>query len=198
MINFIWMLLIAVGVVYAGLHGRIDQVTQSTVQAAENAVLLSLKLTGVMCLWLGMMKIAEKAGLVKVISLVVGPVIRIVFPSVPRQHPAMGAIILTISANMLGLGNAVTPLGIKAMQQLQTLNPDNETASPAMCTLLALCTTGLTFVPATIIALRAAAGSSRPAEIVGATVVVSLTATIVVLIADRLCRAVYYPRGRCR
>jgi len=197
MINLIWMLLIAVGVVYAGFNGRIDQVTQSTIQAAESAVLLSFKLTGVMCLWLGIMKIAEKAGLVKVISLVVGPVIRFVFPSIPRQHPAMGAIILTISANMLGLGNAVTPLGIKAMQQLQTLNPDKETASPAMCTLLALCTTGLTFVPATIIALRAAAGSIRPAEIVGATVVVSLLATVVVLIADRLCRAVFYSRGRC-
>ncbi|MDR3560073.1 MAG: nucleoside recognition domain-containing protein [Negativicutes bacterium] len=196
MINFIWLFFIAVGVIYAGLHGRIEQVGQSAVNAAEAAVTLSFRLMGVMCLWLGMMKIAEKAGLVRAISILVGPVIRLVFPSVPRRHPAMGAIILTISANMLGLGNAVTPLGIKAMQELQTLNPQKDTASPAMCTLLALCTTGFTLVPATIIALRAAAGSTNPGEIIGATLTVSLLATVVVLLADGLCRALFGTRNR--
>lgn len=196
MINFIWLLFIAVGIIYAGLHGRIDLVSRSAVSAAETAVSLSFRLMGVMCLWLGIMKIAERSGLVRAISLLMGTVIRVIFPSVPRNHPAMGAIIMTISANMLGLGNAVTPLGIKAMHELQKLNREQESASPAMCTLLGLCTTGFTLVPATIIALRAAAGSANPAEIIGATLVVSLTATVVVLMADRICRAIFLARGR--
>jgi spore maturation protein A len=195
MINLIWLLFIAGGIIYAGLHGRIDLVGRSAVSAAEAAVTLSFRLTGVMCLWLGIMKIAEQAGLVEAVSRLLGPVIRLVFPSVPRRHPAMGAIIMTVSANMLGLGNAVTPLGIKAMTELQKLNRDKESASPAMCTLLALCTTGFTLVPATIIAIRAAAGSTNPAEIIGATIVVSLLATIIVLFVDRILRAVYAARS---
>jgi spore maturation protein A len=195
MINVIWLLLMGGGIVYAAVNGRLEAVTQAAIGAAEQAVDLAFKLTGVMCLWLGMMKIAERAGLVRLLSVVIGPLVRLVFPSVPRSHPAMGAIIMTISANMLGLGNAVTPLGIKSMQELQTLNKDKDSASPAMCTLLGLCTTGLTLVPATVIAIRSAAGSTAPAEIVGATLAVSLTATIAVLVVDRICRAAFAARG---
>lgn len=196
MINLIWLLLLAGGIIYAGLTGRIELVTPSAITAAENAVTLAFKLTGVMCLWLGMMKIAERAGLVRLMSFIIGPFIRRIFPGVPPGHPAMGAIVMTVSANMLGLGNAATPLGIKAMQELQKLSRDRETATPAMCTLLALCTTGVTLVPATVIALRAAAGSADPAEIVGATLAVSLTAAAAALTVDRICRAVYTGRGR--
>ncbi|XER13093.1 Spore maturation protein A [Sporomusa aerivorans] len=188
-INLIWLLLMASGIIYAGINGRIEVVTASAISAARNAVELSINLIGVMCLWLGIMKIAELSGLIKLISYVLSPIVVCLFPSVPKHHPAMGAIIMTISANMLGLGNAVTPLGIKAMQQLQTLNPRKDTATPAMCTLLALCTTGFTLVPATIIALRSAAGSTNPTEIVGSTLIVSLIATLLVLIVDRACRA---------
>lgn len=190
-INLIWLTLMASGIVYAGINGRIEVVTASAINAAQSAVELSINLIGVMCLWLGIMKIAELSGLVRVIAYILGPIIRCLFPSVPKQHPAMGAIIVTISANMLGLGNAVTPLGIKAMQQLQTLNPRKDTATPAMCTLLALCTTGFTLVPATMIALRSAAGSVNPAEIVGPTLLVSLLATVFVLLVDRVCRALW-------
>jgi spore maturation protein A len=196
MINLIWLLLLAGGIIYAGLTDRIDLVTPSAITAAENAVTLAFKLTGVMCLWLGMMKIAERAGLVRLMSLIIGPLIRRLFPGVPPGHPAMGAIVMTVSANMLGLGNAATPLGIKSMQELQKLNRDRETATPAMCTLLALCTTGVTVVPATVIALRAAAGSTDPAEIVGATIAVSVTAAAAALTVDRLCRAAFAGRRR--
>lgn len=192
MINFIWVLLIVTGVIYAGLNGRIELVTMSAISAAEEAVSLSFKLIGVMCLWLGIMKIAEKAGLVQFLSIALSPLVRFLFPSVPRKHPAMGAIIMTLSANMLGLGNAVTPLGINAMQELQKLSHQKDTASPAMCTLLALCTTGFTLVPATIIALRSAAGSANPAEIVGTTLMVSLSATIVAVVADKICRTMFF------
>ncbi len=196
MINLIWLLLLAGGIFYAGSTGRIEAVTPSAIAAAENAVTLAFKLTGVMCLWLGMMKIAERAGLVRLMSFIIGPFIRRIFPSVPPNHPAMGAIVMTVSANMLGLGNAATPLGIKAMQELQKLSRDRETATPAMCTLLALCTTGVTLVPATVIALRAAAGSTDPAEIVGSTLAVGLVAATAALTVDRICRALYGGRGR--
>lgn len=190
MINLIWMILIASGIIYAGMNGRIEVVTASAISAAKSAVELSINLIGVMCLWLGIMRIAESSGLIKIISYLLQPLVGLLFPSVPKNHPAMGAIIMTLSANMLGLGNAVTPLGIKAMQQLQTLNPKKDTATAAMCTLLALCTTGFTLVPATIIALRSAAGSVNPTEIVGSTLIVSLFATILVLVIDRLCQAI--------
>lgn len=195
MVNFIWLLLLVVGIVYAGISGRVSLVTPSAISAAETAVVLSFKLMGVMCLWLGMMKIAEAAGLIRGVARLVGPIIRLVFPSVPRGHPAIGAIVMTVSANMLGLGNAVTPLGIKAMQELQKLNHDKDTASEAMCTLLAICTAGFTLVPATVIALRSAAGSVNPPEIVGATLVVSLAATTAVLVLDGLCRFIFHRRS---
>ncbi|KYZ77477.1 spore maturation protein [Anaerosporomusa subterranea] len=190
MINFIWLFFLIVGIAYAGINGRVETVTQSAISGAETAVTLAFKLLGVMCLWLGIMKIAEKAGLIRIFAWILGPIIRLLFPGVPKGHPALGAIVMTVSANMLGLGNAATPFGIKAMQQLQELNPSRETATPAMCTLLALCTTGFTLVPATLIALRSAAGSVSPAEIVGVTVLTSLVATATALTADFLFRLV--------
>ena len=196
MINLIWLLLLVIGIVYAGLQGRIDVVTQSAINGAEGAVALSLKLIGVMCLWLGIMKIAELAGILKFMARLLSPLICFLFPSVPKNHPAMGAIIMTLSANMLGMGNAVTPLGIKAMQALQQLNAKKDTATDAMCTLLALCTAGFTLIPATIIAIRSAAGSINPTEIVGTTLMVSLLATVSVIIADRICRSLYHLRIR--
>lgn len=196
MINIIWLLLLVTGIGYAGWQGKIEVVTQGAISAAEGAVGLSFKLIGVMCLWLGIMKIAELAGIVRFISRILSPLICFLFPSVPKNHPAMGAIIMTLSANMLGLGNAVTPLGIKAMKELQQLNKDKEEASDAMCTLLALCTAGFTLVPATIIAIRSASGSVNPTEIVGATLLVSLGATISVIITDRVCRTYYQVRRR--
>ena len=120
-----------------------------------------------MALWLGIMKIAEKGGLVAALAKMLRPLMVRLFPSVPSQHPAMGAIILNLSANMLGLGNAATPFGMKAMQELQTLNNDSDEASTAMCTFLALNTSCITLIPATIIGVRLSFGSANPTEIVG-------------------------------
>lgn len=192
MINFIWALMIVGGISYAALHGRVEVVTGSAIRSAESAVVLSFKLIGIMCLWLGIMKLADRSGLMKLFARLLRPVTSLIFPSVPKDHPAMGAIVMTISANMLGLGNAATPLGIKAMQELQKLNREKDTASAAMCTFLAVCTTGFTMVPATVIALRSAAGSANPAEIVGVTILVSLIATTAVLIVDFFFRMVYF------
>jgi spore maturation protein A len=195
MVNAIWLGMIVIGVVVGGLNGRIEHVTAASIQAAESAVSLSFKLIGVMSLWLGIMKIAEKAGIIRILTYIIRPITRFLFPSVPKDHPALGAIMMLLSANALGIGNAATPMGLKAMQELQKLNPDKETASEAMCTLLALTTAGFTLVPATVIALRAAAGSLSPTEIVATTLIASITANISVVVVDKICQQIYRRRG---
>lgn len=194
MINVIWLGMISIGIVYGGINGRIETITAATLQASEAAVALSFKLIGVMSLWLGIMKIADKSGMIKIFCYLIRPITGFLFPSVPKDHPAMGAIMMLLSANALGLGNAATPLGLKAMQELQTLNPDKTSASEAMCTLLALTTAGFTLVPATVIALRAAAGSTNPTQIVATTLVASLIANIAVILGDKLCQFLYRRR----
>lgn len=189
--NFIWVFMLAGGICYAAAQGQVALMTQSAIAAAEDAVVLSFRLVGVMCLWMGVMRLAERAGLVRIVARLLRPVTALLFRGVPKDHPAMGAIVMTMSANLLGLGNAATPLGIRAMQELQKLNGGRRTASPAMCTFLAICTTGFTIVPATVIALRSAAGSANPAEIVGATILVSFLATGAALLADAVLRAAY-------
>jgi spore maturation protein A len=144
-----------------------------------------------MSLWLGIMKIADKSGMIRIFAFLFRPVTRFLFPSIPKDHPALGAILMLLSANALGLGNAATPMGLKAMQELQKLNPDKETATEAMCTLLALTTAGFTLVPATIIALRAASGSMRPTEIVATTLIASIIANISVITVDKICQKVH-------
>jgi spore maturation protein A len=167
MLNVIWLLLLVSGIVVAAINGNIEVVTEAALGSARAAVKVCFDLIGVMALWLGIMKIAEKAGLVRGIALVMKPLIRRLFPSIPPEHPAMGAVILNLSANMLGLGNAATPFGMKAMQELQKLNKQSDEASEAMCTFLALNTSCITLVPATIVGVRVSFGSSNPTEIVG-------------------------------
>jgi spore maturation protein A len=198
MINVIWLGMIIIGVIMGGINGKIELVTSATLQAAETAVSLSFKLISVMSLWLGIMKIADRSGIIRLICYIIRPITRFLFPSVPKDHPAMGAIMMLLSANALGLGNAATPLGIKAMQELQTLNPDKTSASEAMCTLLALTTAGFTLVPATVIALRAAAGSVNPTEIVATTLIASLIANLAVITCDKICQRVYHREGGMR
>jgi spore maturation protein SpmA len=158
---------------------KMREVTNSTLDYATTAVNIAIGLIGIMALWLGIMKVAEEAGLVKIIASAIKPVTRFLFPEVPSDHPAIGAIIMNISANMLGLSNAATPFGLKAMEELDKLNTDKGTATNAMCTFLAINTAGLTFIPASAIAIRAAMGSSDPAIIIGTSVFGATCATIV-------------------
>ncbi|HUL45152.1 MAG TPA: nucleoside recognition domain-containing protein, partial [Bacteroidota bacterium] len=146
---------------------------------AKTAVELAIGLIGIMALWLGLMRIAEKAGLVAVLARILKPVTTRVFPDVPADHPAMGAMIMNISANMLGLANAATPLGLKAMEELNSLNRKLGTATDAMCTFLVINTSNVQLIPATVIALRAASGSANPAEILGPVLVATAVALVV-------------------
>ncbi|HWH71656.1 MAG TPA: nucleoside recognition domain-containing protein [Candidatus Sulfotelmatobacter sp.] len=184
MLNIIWLALMALGVGVAAINGRAGAVTDAAFQAGKVAIETIIGLAGLMALWMGLMKIAEKSGLMEGLASLLRPIVRLLFPSVPGNHPAVGAILMNISANMLGLGSAATPMGLKAMQELQELNPDKETASEAMCTFLTLNTSSITLIPGTIIALRATYKSINPAEVVGATLVASVVAGIFGIFLD--------------
>lgn len=188
MIDFIWLFLFGCGIVTAAFTGKMHQVTQAIVGGAESGVTLALGLIAVIALWLGLMTIAERAGMVQWLANHLRPVGRFLYPSVPPDHPAMGAILANMSANLLGVGNAATPLGLKAMSELQKLNPDKSTASDAMCTLLAVNTASITLIPTTVIAVRLKYGSHDPMAVVGTTIVATALATGVAIVLDRLFR----------
>lgn len=185
MLNIIWAALIIVGFSVGALTGNINNVTNAAIESAKSAVELALGLIGVMALWLGIMKIAEDSGLIKLISKALKPIMIFLFPDVPETHPAMGAMIMNISANILGLGNAATPFGLKAMEELQKLNKYKDTATNAMVTFLAINTSSVTLIPATTIALLAAAGAPNPTEIIGPTIISTTISTTAAIIAAK-------------
>jgi spore maturation protein A len=193
--GLLWTALVAAAVAVAAAKGRMAEVTAAAMESAGKAVTLALALAGVMALWLGLMKVAEEAGLVSALARLARPLLARLFPDVPPDHAAMGAIVMNVSANVLGLGNAATPFGVKAMQALEELNPRKGTASDAQALLCALNTASVQLVPATIIALRAGAGSAAPAEVLGPTLVASLCGVTVAVTAAKLLARAWPPRG---
>ncbi len=182
-------ILMAISVVVAAVRGKLPDLTGAALEAAGKASAFALGLVGVLALWMGLMRVAEEAGLVRWLARLVAPALRRIFPAVPAEHPAMGAIVMNVAANLLGLGNAATPFGIRAMQELETLNPRPGTATDAQVMLCALNTASVQLVPATVIALRAAAGSRAPGEIIGPTLLASACGVVVaVLVASLLAR----------
>jgi spore maturation protein SpmA len=159
--------------------------TEGIIESAKSSVSLALGLVGVMALFLGLMKVAESGGLLNMIARLLRPVMTRLFPDVPADHPAMGSMIMNMSANVMGLGNAATPFGIRAMQQLETLNPHPGTASNAMVLFLAINTSSVTLLPTGVIALRASAGSADPAGIVPTTLFATLCSTAVAIIVAK-------------
>jgi spore maturation protein A len=192
----IWTVLVAAAVVAAAVNGRMAELAKAALASATEAGTFALGLAGGMALWLGLMKVAEEAGLVRGLARAARPVMRRLFPEVPADHPAMGAMLMNVSANVLGLGNAATPFGVRAMQELGTLNPRPGTASDAQALFCALNTASVQVIPATVIALRAAAGSRAPQEIIGATILASLCgAAAAIAAAKLLARAFPAPRA---
>lgn len=196
MLNLVWVGLIVAGVLVAALQGHVQSVTTAAFDSAKLAVETVITLTGILIFWLGIARVAEKAGLMESLTRILRPAFRRLFPSLPADSPALSAILMNVSANLLGLGQAATPFGLKAMQELQAVNdqPDRQTASDAMVTFLVLNTAGITLIPATVIAYRAAAGSQNPTEIVGVTLAASVCSTVLACALDRLLRN----RGRRR
>lgn len=184
MLNYIWLGLILLAALLGGFEGKLQEVTGAAFEACKTAVMtIALPLAGVMALWLGLMKIAEKSGLVNLLARALRPLLRWLFPDVPVNHPAMGSMVMNMAANMLGLSNAATPLGLRAMQDLERLNPRPGTATNAMCTFLAINTSSIQLIPATTVAILAAAGSKNPTAIIGTAFFATCCSTIAGLLA---------------
>src|SRR3954468_14576839 len=194
MLNYIWFGLMAVALVVCIFTGNAAAVTKASVDSAKTAVEIALGLVGIMTLWLGIMRVAEQAGLISLLSRALRPISRLLFPEIPPEHPAIGAMIMNIAANMLGLSNAATPLGIKAMEELQELNEgDKETASNSMVTFMTLNTAGIQFIPATIIGVLAAAGSRQPTSIIPTTIIATLCGAVAAVTSAKILQR-FFPK----
>ena len=183
MLNAIWLAMIFIAVIVGVIQGRIDDVVRAITDSAKFGFEVALGLTGIMALWLGIMGIASESGLVNHFARALRPIMRRLFPDVPVEDPAMGAMLLNIAANMLGLANAATPFGLQAMKELQRLNTHVHTASNSMCTFLAINTSSVQLIPATAIAFLAANGSLHPTSVIVSSLVATSISTTVGIIA---------------
>ncbi|MDO8946022.1 MAG: nucleoside recognition domain-containing protein [Desulfocapsaceae bacterium] len=188
-INIIWLAMVVLATVTAAYTGKMDALTKASFESAKDAVVLAIGLIGPMALWLGIMKVAEAGGLMQIIARQVRPLMVRLFPEVPHDHPAMSAMIMNMAANALGLGNAATPMGIKAMQELEKLAPEKGTATNAMCLFLAINTSCVTILPLGVITVRAAAGSTNPASIFIPSLIATCCSTLVAITMAKILAA---------
>lgn len=185
MINYIFASFIIIAL-FTSIVKKDVNLTNNLLTSGSKAITLLFNLIPVMCLWLGIMKIAEKSGLLKIVSVKLSKVVALIFPEIPRGNAAIAYISSNILMNILGLGNAATPFGLKTMKELKKLNNDSDIASRSMITFLVINTTSLTIIPTTVISLRIASGSQSPMEIVGITIITTFLATFLALLLDRL------------
>ena len=188
-INVFFIFFVCGAIIFAAWTGRLKEVTEASFESAKSAVTLAVGLVGIMALWLGLVKVLEDGGFMRVVARAVRPVMVKLFPDVPGDHPAMGAMIMNLSANVLGLGNAATPMGIKAMVELNKLNPLPGTATNAMCLFLAINTSGVAVLPLGVIGVRAAAGCQHPAAIFIPTLIATTCSTI-----SAVCVALFFAK----
>lgn len=191
MVNYIWVGMMVIGFIVAGINGTMDKVNEAIFTSAKEAVTLSFGMISILVFWLGIMKIAEKGGLLEVLAILFRPIVKRLFPDIPKDHPAQGYILSNMAANLLGLGNAATPMGIKAMEQLKILNGGKNEASRSMITLLAINTSSITLIPTTIIAIRMSYNSESPTDIVAPTLIATAISTVGAILIDRY----YYYRS---
>lgn len=184
MVNIIWSLLAIVGIVFAAVNGRMEEVNKAIFSTIDDAIMITLTMMGVLIFWLGLMRIAEEAGLLRGLGVLFRPFVQRIFPDIPKEHPAMGYILSNMTANLFGLGNAATPMGLKAMKELKRLH-QSDTASRSMITFLAINTSSITLIPTTVIAIRMKYGSVDPTAIVGATIIATCISTTGALLIDR-------------
>ena len=188
MVGYIWAFLIGIGIIYALITGNITVINESILTNANEALDLILNLLPIIVLWTGILKIAEKSGLLNKFANFLNPILCKLFPSVPKNNPALGYISSNIAANMLGLGSAATPAGLKAMEELQKINQEKDTASTPMITFLILNTAGVTLIPTTILALRVAYKSVSPSEIIVPAIIATTCSSIAGLTLDYFIR----------
>jgi len=193
MVNLVWVAMAVIGIVYAMINGTMEAINKAVFDGAKDAVTICIGLISVLVFWLGLMKIAEEAGLLKKLVSLFMPIVKRLFPEIPKDHPSMGFILSNMMANFFGLGNAATPLGIKAMEQLKELNGGKDSASRSMVTFLALNTSAITLIPTTVISIRMTYESANPTEIVGVTFIAQVLSMIGAIWIDR-----YFYRRRSR
>lgn len=183
MLNIIWLGMILISIIVGIIEGRIDEVVRAVTDSAKLGFEVAIGLTGIMALWLGIMSIATESGLVAKLGNVLKPILKRLFPDIPVEHPAMGAMVMNIAANMLGLANAATPFGLQAMKELQSLNNHVTIATNSMCTFLAINTSSVQLIPATAIAFLAANGSTNPSSVIFSSLIATTVSTIVAIVA---------------
>jgi spore maturation protein A len=186
MLNYLWAFMIILGVIFGAFNGRMGEITEAAIESSKEAVNLCIMLAGVVAMWTGLMKIAEKSGLIKGLTKKMRPILRFLFPKVPDNHPAQNYIATNIIANVLGLGWGATPPGLKAMEKLQELNKDKSTASTAMCTFLIINISSVQLISVNILAYRAQYGSENPAEIIGPSILATTISTLVGVIFAKI------------
>ena len=184
MINLIWLALFVIAFAMAGASGRIDETSSALFASAEKTVMFCLGLVGILAFWSGLMRVADESGLTQVLARFFQPLLQRLFPSLKKNPKALGAVALSLAANILGLSNAATPLGIRAIQELQKSNPHPEKISPTIGTYLALIMGGFTLIPSTVIAFRAQAGSLQPADVLGPILIATLVGTTTAIILN--------------
>ena len=206
MLNYLWGIMILAGIVYGAIHGKMPEITEAALSSAQEAVTLCITMTGVMSLWVGLMEIAEKSGLIQAATRKIQPFVQLMFPRIPQGHPARKYITMNIIANIFGLGWAATPAGLKAMEELAMLEEERgnpaylgdgkgtggkreRIASNEMCTFLILNISSLQLIPVNMIAYRQQYGSVNPAGIIGPAIVATFISTLV---------AVVYCKGKDR
>lgn len=179
MINYIWFFLIFIGIIVAIFTGNINGINIAVIEDTQEAVMFAIGLTGIMAIWLGLMNIAQKSGLIKSFSRLISPITRFLFPDIPKDHPALSAIVMNIVTNMFGAGNSATALGIKAMEEMNKLNIDKKKATNAMCMFLVINMSSVQLVPLTVLKIRADAGSLNPTEIISTSLIATIISTVV-------------------
>ena len=192
MVSYIWFFLILIGIIFSFFTGRLDIINDSILTNGQKGLDLMLSILPIIVLWTGIMKIAEDSGLLQKFAKLVEPLLSKLFPSLPKNNKALGFIASNIAANMMGLGSAATPFGLKAMSELQKINKGKDVASEAMITFLVLNTAGVTIVPTTVLALRIAHGSINPSEIILPGVIATFCSSLGGLLLD------YYIRKRSK
>lgn len=188
MVSYIWIFLILIGIIFSLVTGKLDVINNSILTNGEEALDLILSMLPIIVLWTGIMKIAEDAGLLKKFAKLLEPLLSRLFPDVPKNNPALGFIASNIAANMMGLGSAATPFGLKAMSELQKINDKKDTATVPMITFIVLNTGGVTIIPTTVLALRIAHGSHNPSEIIVPGIIATFCASLGGLILDYFIR----------
>lgn len=183
MLNTIWFLLISIGIIYSIFNGTLVEINNIILQEAQEGVMFCISIIGIMSFWLGIMNIAEESGLLKKLSLGLRPIIRFLFPEIPKDHPAERWIIMNLIANMFGVGNGATAFGLKAMKEMNSLNRNKKRATNAMCMFLVINMSSVQLVPLTVLKIRYDYGSVNPSEIVGPGIIATSISTIVGILA---------------